>query len=150
MGKIIKTLPVNILGFIVDSSSMYMLGHYTHLPINDQVYISSIIRILVIYLGHSNYTYIKSMGKKGSNYLIASKFFFWEIFSMIVVNEMVILLNKLIIYEINKYDLRNIQEIVINKKNNQLKSDYIIIIKQLLIIIFYIIVEVRIYEKIFA
>ena len=146
MGKITKPLPVNILGFIFDSSTMYILNHYTHLPIKYQVYLSSIVRILVLYLGHTNYTYIKS---KESKYIIGSKFFLWEIFSMIVINEIIIEINKLIIYEINKHNLHDLREKVINKKNNQLKPHYIIIIKQLLIIIFYITVEVRVYEKIF-
>jgi hypothetical protein len=146
MKNIIKTLPVNVVGFLSDVSSMYTLNHFTGLSINYQVYISSMIRIFVLYLGHLNYTFKHS---KEYYYVIASKFFPWEIFSMIAVNEMVILLNKLIIYEINELDLHNLREILINKKNNDLNPTFIIIMKQILIILFYVIVEVRIYDKIF-
>ena len=100
----------------------------------------------MLFIGHIGYTY---KGSQNSNYKMAVKFLPWEIFSMIAVNEMVILVNKLIIYEINEHDLVNIREMVIDKKNNELKSQYIITIKQILIILFYVIVEVKIYEKIF-
>ena len=59
-----------------------------------------------------------------------------------------VLVNKLILYEINEHDLDNIREIVINKDNNELNATFIIAIKQILIILFYVIVEVRIYDKI--
>jgi len=146
MGKISKTLPVNIVGFLSDVSSMYMLDHFTELSIHYQVYISSMVRIFLLYLGHINYTY---KGSLDSKYKMALKFLPWEIISMIAVNEMVILVNKLIIYEINEHDLDNIREILIDKTNNELKSQYIITVKQILIILFYVIVEVRIYANIF-
>ena len=42
MGKITKTLPINILGFIVDSSTMFMLGNFAALSVDLQIYLSSI------------------------------------------------------------------------------------------------------------
>ena len=146
MGKITKTLPVNIVGFLSDVSSLYILNHFTEVSIDYQVYISSMLRIFILFIGHIGYTY---KGSLDSKYKMALKFLPWEIFSMIAVNEMVILVNKLIIYEINEHDLDNIREILIDKKNNELKAQYIITVKQILIILFYVIVEVRIYEKIF-
>ena len=78
---------------------------------------------------------------------MASKFLPYEILKMLLF--VVILVNKLILYEINEHDLDNIREIVINKDNNELNATFIIAIKQILIILFYVIVEVRIYDKIF-
>ena len=106
MGKITKTLPVNIVGFLSDVSSMYILDHFTALPIQYQVYISSMLRIFTLFIGHIGYTY---KGSLDSKYKMALKFLPWEIFSMIAVNEMVILFNKLIIYEINELDLHNLK-----------------------------------------
>ena len=146
MGRVTKTLPVNIVGFLSDVSSMYLLENFAGISIDYQVYISSMIRIFILFIGHMTYTY---KGSLDSKYKMASKFLPWEIFSMIAVNEMVILVNKLILYEINEHDLDNIREIVINKDNNELNATFIIAIKQILIILFYVIVEVRIYDKIF-
>ena len=50
MKNIIKTLPVNVVGFLSDVSSMYTLNHFTGLSINYQVYISSMIRTFKLHI----------------------------------------------------------------------------------------------------
>ena len=149
MSKIIRSIPINIAGFITDISSMYILGDNFDYSLTEQIYISSLLRIFVLYIGHINYTYkdsSKSMGK------LARRFFPWEITSMIIVNQLVIYINHVILnYLSDNVNNLKLFKILLEKKNDKykFKTSVNILLKQIIIILFYVIVEVRVYEKIF-
>jgi len=149
MSKILRSIPINIAGFITDISSMYILGDNFDYPLTEQIYISSLLRIFVLYIGHINYTYKDSSKSMGQ---LARRFFPWEITSMIIVNQLVIYINHVILnYLSDNVNNLKLFKILLEKKNDKYKFKTIvnILLKQIIIILFYVIVEVRVYEKIF-
>lgn len=149
MSKIIKSVLINIFGFITDTVSMYILGNNLDYTLTKQIYISSLLRIIVLYIGHINYTYKDTLKSKRK---LAIRFFVWEFISMFIVNQLVIHINRIILNYLRDHvnDLK-LYKILLEKKDDtyEFKTRVNILLKQTIIILFYFIVDIRIYKKIF-
>jgi len=99
---LLKTSSVSILGCIVDIYTLFLLHKYTPISVTSQLYISSILRIIVLFIGHSLYTF---KGYSGNFISKCIKFFSWEISFMILIVNLVIFIKKMIYkYLKNKTD----------------------------------------------
>jgi len=149
MSKIIKSVLINIFGFITDTISMYILGNNFDYTLTKQIYISSLLRIIVLYIGHINYTYKDTLMSKRK---LAIRFFVWEFISMFIVNQLVIYINRVILNYLRDHvnDLK-LYKILLEKIDDkyEFKTRVNILLKQTIIILFYFIVDIRIYKKIF-
>jgi len=99
---LLKTSSVSILGCIVDICTLFLLHKYSPISVTSQLYISSILRIIVLFIGHSLYTF---KGYSGNFISKCIKFFSWEISFMILIVNLVIFIKKMIYkYLKNKTD----------------------------------------------
>lgn len=152
-----KTMPVNVLGVILDIVIMYIIGHYTNLSINYQVYISSIARLCISFYG---YFYITFKSNK-SKHKTMIKFSIWELISLTVVSEITILVNKIIVNKIHKLDVKDnknskkfkdkIIKLFLQEKDGkyELKTYLTILLKHIIIMIFNLLFEIPVYKYIF-
>jgi len=133
---------------------MYLLGAHTHLDLKYQIYISSIIRICISFIGHNIWTFKGSFTPLWKR---AIKFFPWEIFSLILIAQTLLLINVLLekaIKDMTKkqiddnFFLRNMVEKDKDGKNI-IKTSIFIVFKQILMVLFYFIVDIRVYKYIF-
>ena len=90
---ILKSSPISILGFLADTSCMALLGSYTHVSLRYQVYISSMVRIILLFIGHNLWTF---KGSETALWKRASKFFTWEIASLWIITEIILAISNYI------------------------------------------------------
>ena len=99
---LLKTSSVSILGCLVDICTLFLLHKYTPISVTSQLYISSILRIIVLFIGHSLYTF---KGYSGNFISKCIKFFAWEIsFMILIVNIIIFIKNMIYNYLKNKTD----------------------------------------------
>ena len=63
--RLVRSIPVNIIAFLADIISMHILGEYLDFNLIQQVYISSLIRINILFIGHIKYTFRDICKRKG-------------------------------------------------------------------------------------
>jgi len=150
--KLLRSVPVNILAFLSDVTSMYILSNYDY-TLSQQIYISSVIRICVSFVGHIKYTY-KDVYTSVTRSAI--RFFPWEILSMLMINELVIIVNNYIIEQVKKIDIEDIEKyrfmnLIFEQQGNEyeLRAYVNIVIKQVLMIISYVLIDMRVYKYVF-
>ena len=90
---LLKTSSVSILGCLVDICTLFLLHKYSPISVTSQLYISSILRIIVLFIGHSLYTF---KGYSGNFISKCIKFFAWEISFMILIVNIVIFIKNMI------------------------------------------------------
>tara|TARA_B100000212_G_scaffold324835_1_gene285999 strand:+ start:253 stop:726 length:474 start_codon:yes stop_codon:yes gene_type:complete len=156
--RLVRSIPVNIIAFLADIISMHVLGEYLDFNLIQQVYISSLIRINILFIGHIKYTFRDIYITVEPNQIkkTAIKFYPWEIFSMIITNHLVSYISNMIdsyIKTMNITTLNNqwFTKYTLLKKGGhyKLNTTMNIIIKQLVILIFYIIIDLKVYKHIF-
>jgi putative flippase GtrA len=96
---LLKTSSVSIIGVLVDIITLTLLHKYSSIGVKLQLYISSICRIVVLFIGHSLYTFKGYSGNYLSNCM---KFFTWEILFMIAVVNIIMFIKKQIYDYLNK------------------------------------------------
>ena len=152
----LKAMPINAIGVLVDIITMYIIGHYTNLPVGYQVYISSILRMSISYVGYFKFTFKSKKNFKKT----AVKFLIWEIISLTVVSELTIFINNVIVDQIHKIPHQKgntksckdeFRNIFLQDKNGQyeLKTYITIVLKHIVIMVFNLLVEIPVYKYIF-
>jgi putative flippase GtrA len=151
---LLKATSISILAVLVDIITMFALSHYTHYDLTWQLYISSCIKVLFLFVGHNLVTF-----KGNTNTLMkkALKFFPWEIISLIIIAQLIIYTNnRLDIYltglpESTIKSTWYLKDIVHKENDGKYGFDtpIIILCKQLLIILFFLLIELHIYPYIF-
>jgi hypothetical protein len=154
LNTLLKSFSISGIAVAIDIITMYMLSHYTKLDLTNQLYISSFIKVIFLFIGHNLVTYkgnIKSLKNK------ALKFFPWETLSLVIVAQTVLYVNIKLEYYLDGLSNSTIENtwylnhIVHKNKDGSYDFDthIIILFKQLLIVIFFLLVEMRVYKYIF-
>jgi putative flippase GtrA len=150
---LLKSTSVSGVGVLIDVSMMYLLG-YTGVPMSYQLYISSFVKIIFLFFAHNLITYKGNTSPWSTK---ALKFFPWELFSLILVSQMILYLNEHILTYIHGLSEADIKGAwfkgLVHKEAQQdtytLTTNGVILLKQLLIIIFFLTVELYVYKHIF-
>jgi len=133
---------------------MYLMGKYSQLDLAYQIYISSIIRIVVTFIGHNLVTFRGSVAPLWKR---AIKFFPWEIFSLVIIAQMLLFINKLVEGSLKGMTQKDLDsewftKLMVEKNEDGeliIKDSIIIISKQLLMVLFYFVIDMRVYKYIF-
>ena len=149
-----KATSVSIFAALIDIVSMFALSHYTDFNLTKQLYTSSCIKVLFLFIGHNLVTF-----KENTSYLMnkALKFFTWEIISLIIIAQLIIYTNNRLEIYLNRLPESTITSTwylkdIVHKENDgkfEFDTPIIILCKQLLIIVFFLLVELHIYPYIF-
>jgi putative flippase GtrA len=150
MGKIIdfmkisiKASPVAIISSLSDASALYILSKETTLNLNQSIYISSIISILIAFIGNFYWTFNsqKTCSVK-VNIIKFIKYIILQVILLIITSEITILLidhinSQINIINIDKYSI--ISNFIEKDETNKLslKDECNIIIKQCVLCVFY-------------